>query len=452
MAETGMTRRRFLQSAAAGAAALTLSTGDLGAAEPERKPNVIVILSDDHGYGAMTCQNKNWDVPTPHMDAIAANGIRFTNGYVTCPICSPARAGLMTGRYPTRFGHEDNCGPAPDPKFGLPVSEKTMADYLKGQGYRTALVGKWHLGFTPERHPLKRGFDEFFGFLGGAHSYVNPRQGEPIVRGTQEVDEKEYLTDALTREAVSFIERHKREPFFLYLAFNAVHAPHEMPPKYKDKVDHIKGPLRKAWAAQLMNLDDAIGQVMAKVRSAGLEEDTLVFFLGDNGGYPLADVTPNAPLHGKKADTYEGGVRIPFLVQWKGKLPKGKVYDDIVLSLDILPTAMAAAGGKVAGNVEGVDLTPYLLGRNSGAPHDRVFWRLIEKHGARVGDWKLVQNGDGIEKLFNLADDIGEEHDLAGSSPEKLKELQAAYRQWNSRNVAPAWLDSRRKNTAGKTP
>ncbi len=268
MTETGMTRRRFLQSAAAGAAALTLSGGELQAAQPQRKPNVIVILSDDHGYGAMTCQNKNWDIPTPNIDAIAANGIRFTNGYVTCPICGPARAGLMTGRYPTRFGFEDNPGPvrACSPIYGLPESEKTMADYLKAQGYTTGMVGKWHLGFRPECHPQKRGFDEFFGFLGGAHSYVDPALNtpEPILRGNEPVNEKEYLTDAFAREALSFIDRHKSKPFFLYLAFNAVHAPHEVPhPEYKEVYKDMKGPLRRNWAGQLRNMDDAIGQSCA---------------------------------------------------------------------------------------------------------------------------------------------------------------------------------------------
>jgi len=355
----------------------------------------------------------------------------------------------MTGRYQQRFGHEENPGP-PDiapANFGLPLSEKTMADYMKAEGYATGCVGKWHLGHRPEFHPQKRGFDEFFGFLTGAHSYVNSGIGtaELILRGTKEVDEKEYLTDAFAREAVSFINRHRKHPFFLYLAFNAVHAPHEMPVKYKDSFREITGPRRRNWAAQLKSLDDAVGQVMAKVRDAGLEEDTLVFLLGDNGGYPLADVSPNGPLHGQKGDTYEGGVRIPFMVQWKGKLPAGKVYEKPVISLDILPTAVAVAGGKVASNVEGVNLLPFLLGKTPEAPHDRLFWRLCEKSGARVGDWKLVDNGDGVQRLFNLRSDIGEQHDLAASKPGKLKELQGAYKEWNSRNIAPKWIDGRRK-------
>lgn len=446
-----VTRREFIKTAGAAAVAVVLPLPDLIAAE-QRKPNVIVILSDDHGYGGMGCMG-NWDIPTPNIDSIAKNGVRCTNGYVTCPICSPTRAGLMTGRYQQRFGHEDNPGPIPvaSPDFGLPLSEKTLADYMKAEGYVTGVVGKWHLGHRPELHPRKRGFDEFFGFLTGAHSYADPGLNtlDPILRGTEKVDEKEYLTDAFGREAVSFIERHKEKPFFLYLAFNAVHAPHtEMPPRYKDSFAEIKDPARRIWAAQLKSMDDAVGEVLSKVRETGLEKDTLIFFLGDNGGYPLGGISPNLPLRGKKADTFEGGVRIPFLVQWKGKLPAGKVYDKPLVSLDILPTAVALAGGKAASNVEGVDLLPYLKGKKSASPHDKLFWRICEKSGARVGDWKLVRNGDGTEKLFNLADDIGEKNDLSAANPEKLKELQAAYKEWDATNIPPKWLDGRKKAAA----
>jgi arylsulfatase A-like enzyme len=451
MDDEGLSRRQFLRLVGVGTA-MALPVSRLLAAAA-RKPNVIVILSDDHGYGAMGCMG-NWDIPTPNIDSIAKNGVRCTSGYVSCPVCSPTRAGLMTGRYQQRFGHEDNPGPMQNasPNYGLPLSEKTLADYMKAEGYATGIVGKWHLGHRPEHHPQKRGFDEFFGFLHGQHSYTVPGLDtlDPILRGTEKVDEKEYLTDAFAREAVSFIERHREKPFFLYLAFNAVHAPHtEMPTKYKDSFAEIKDPARRIWAAQLSSLDDAVGRVLSKVREAGLEKDTLIFFVGDNGGYPLGGISPNLPLRGKKADTFEGGMRIPFVIQWKGNLPAGKVYDKPLVSLDILPTAVAVAGGKVASTVEGVNVLPYLKGSKRASPHDKLFWRFIDKSGARVGDWKLVQNGDGAEKLFNLSDDIGEEHDLADASPEKLKELQAAYKEWDAKNIPPKWLDSRRKTPGG---
>jgi arylsulfatase A-like enzyme len=354
----------------------------------------------------------------------------------------------MTGRYQQRFGHEDNPGPpwVADKNFGLPEGEKTMGDYLKAEGYSTCVIGKWHLGHRPECHPQKRGFDEFFGFLTGAHSYTKSGIGaaEPIFRGTEEVDEKEYLTDAFAREAVSYIDRQKDKPFFLYLPFNAVHHPLEVPERYKDTFSRFKIADKRKYMAMLAAMDDAIGKVLDKVRQSGLEEDTLIFFLGDNGGYRMPGLMANAPLSGFKGDAYEGGIRIPFLVQWKGKLQAGKVYDKPLISLDILPTAVAAAGGKPASSIEGVDLMPYLTGKKSGAPHDKLFWRMMDRSGARGGDWKLVRNGDGTEKLFNLAEDIGEKNDLAASNPDKLKELQAAYKEWDAKNIPPRWIDGRK--------
>ena len=442
----GITRRDFLRTAGAVVATMALPIPELLAAQG-RKPNVIVILSDDHGYAQIGCQGCK-EVATPNIDSIAKNGVRFTSGYVSCPVCSPTRAGLMTGRYQQRFGHEDNPGPPPvcSPSFGLPEGEKTMGDYMKAEGYVTGMIGKWHLGARPACHPQKRGFDEFFGFTTGAHDYNDPLKGtdNPLFRGTEQVDEKEYLTDAFARESVSFIERHKKQPFFLHLAFNAVHAPLQAPDRFKDDFAEFKNPDRRKYAAMLKAMDEAVGKVLAKVRDAGIEDDTLIFFLGDNGGYRVAGMTPNAPLNGFKGDTYEGRVRIPFMVQWKGHLPASEVYEKPVVSLDILPTAVAVAGGNVGANVEGVNLLPYLTGKNSKSPHDELFWRWIDKSGARVGDWKLVQNGDGAEKLFNLADDIGETKDLAASNPTKLKELQDAYSAWNAKNIPPKWLDGRR--------
>ncbi|MBN1902748.1 sulfatase-like hydrolase/transferase [Candidatus Sumerlaeota bacterium] len=415
--------------------------------KPQRKPNIIVILSDDHGYSSVGCQGLS-DIPTPNIDSIARNGIRFTNGYVTCPICSPSRAGLLTGRYQQRFGHEDNPGPIPvcSPNFGLPTDEKTMADYLKEEGYATGMVGKWHLGHRPELHPQNRGFDEFFGFLHGAHSYLDPGldSRDPIVRGNEKVDEKEYLTDAFAREAASFIERHKNETFFLYLPFNAIHSPDEAPERLEGKFTEIEHPARRTWAKMLTALDEGVGRLLTKVREEGLEDNTLIFFLGDNGGYPVGGIDSNIPLRGRKADTFEGGIRVPFMVQWKGRLDSGKVYENPVISLDILPTSLAAAGGDINPVVEGVNLLPYLKGENPGNPHDSLFWRLCKKSGARVGDWKLVDNGDGKEMLFNLADDIGEQNDLSISNPEKFKEMKSAYRDWDSKNIEPKWLDGRK--------
>jgi arylsulfatase A-like enzyme len=417
------------------------------------RPNVVVILADDLGYADIGVHGRK-DIPTPHIDRLARGGVRFRNGYVSGPYCSPTRAGLLTGRYQTRFGHEFNPGGGKGPKApGLPLSETTLADRLKATGYRTALVGKWHLGAAPRQHPQKRGFDEFFGFLGGAHPYI-PGKGAPIYRGTRAVIEKEYLTDALGREAVGFIERNKEKPFFLYLAFNAVHTPMQATDDRLKKFSEIVDTRRRTYAAMLSAMDDAIGAVLGKLNSAGLDKRTLVWFFNDNGGPTMPTTTINGsrndPLRGSKRTTLEGGIRVPFVVRWPGKLPAGKVYDHPIIQLDILPTVLAAAGVEVKPEwkIDGVNLLPYLGGEKTGKPHDALFWRMGAQMAVRRGDWKLVRydrKADGEKtgvtgtKLYNLASDIGEKTDLAEKEPAKVRELQAQWDEWNRDNVRPAW-------------
>ena len=437
-----LSRREFLRLAGVGAASLAIPGSLMAAVEgAAKKPNVVYIVADDQGYGELGCQGCK-EIPTPSIDSIAKNGVRFTNGYVSCPVCSPTRAGLMTGRYQQRFGHEFNPGPAElaEPNFGLPLSQKTMADYMKAQGYATGVVGKWHLGYKPEFYPQKRGFDEFFGFLGGAHPYNGGGiEGDNAIRrGSTPIEEQQYLTEAFGREAAAFIERHKDEPFFLYLPFNAVHGPLQESAKDKDLFPEITDPKRRIYAKMTKSMDYAVGAVLTKLRNLGLEENTLVIFHSDNGGPTKSTTSGNGPLNGFKGDTLEGGIRIPFMMQWKGKLPAGKVDDRPVISLDVLPTVVAVAGGKAASNVEGVDLLPYVTGKKGGKPHEALFWRYGNKWAARVGDWKLVNNADST-KLFNLADDIGETHDLASEEADKYSQLDAAYKAWDAKNIPPAW-------------
>ncbi|MGB0643419.1 MAG: sulfatase-like hydrolase/transferase, partial [Akkermansiaceae bacterium] len=314
-----------------------------------KQPNVIVFFADDLGYGELSCQG-NPQIPTPHIDSIAKNGVRFTSGYVAGPNCSPSRAGLLTGRTPTLFGYEFNpTGPLnEDPNFGLPPKEITIAEALHDGGYTTGLIGKWHLGGTAQYHPHRHGFDEFFGFTHEGHYFVPPpykgvttllrrkklpggvdgrwigkkslhyhtwRSDEPdydannpIVRGGQPVIETEYLTDALTREAADFIDRHDDKPFFLYLAYNAVHSPLQGADAYMEKFDHIKDIHRRIFAAMLANMDDSVGCVMEQLRKSGLEENTIVFFLSDNGGPTKELTSSNLPLRGSKGQMYEGAI------------------------------------------------------------------------------------------------------------------------------------------------
>lgn len=427
-----------------------------GAATP-RRPNVVILLLDDLGYGELGCQG-NGEIPTPHLDSIARDGVRFTQGYVTAPFCSPSRAGLLTGRIQTRFGHELNpVGKANlDPAAGLPLSETTLAQRLSRAGYATSLVGKWHLGGTPPYHPQRRGFDRFFGFLHEGHFYVSPgtdvvshlRPNEPpydeenpLLRGSKPRAEKEYLTEAFTREAVSFVRSNRRRPFFLYLAYNAVHSPMQVPRRYPDRFPGIRDPHRRVFAGMLSALDDSAGAVLKAIHEAGLDRDTLVFCLSDNGGPTQELTSSNRPLRGGKGQLYEGGIRIPFLARWTGRLPAGKVEQRPVSSLDLVPTAMAAAGAPLSpAETDGVDLLPYLGGARTGVPHETLFWRMGASIALRRGDWKLVrQAGRGAPasafELYDLARDPGESMDLAAREPERARELRAAL----DRLDAEAW-------------
>ncbi len=456
-------RRLYILAAVCAA----LAIGTVSTAPPpraDRKPNILLIVGDDMGYADIGVHGAT-DIRTPHLDALARQGVRFSSGYVSGPYCSPTRAALMTGRYQERYGHEFNSGPEATAaeNFGLPLTEKTLADRLKAAGYRTGMVGKWHLGFRPEFHPMKRGFDEYFGFLGGAHSYLDSRadKANPIMRGTEPVDEPEYLTDSFRREALAFIDRRAAgaDPWFLYLAFNAVHTPMHAAPKYSDRYADIADPRRRTYAAMMSAMDDAIGAVIQKLRDLRIEEQTLILFVSDNGGPPV-NASSNGLLRGYKASTWEGGVRVPFLMQWKGRLPAGKVYSQPVIQMDLHATALTAAGisDLQALKLDGVDLVPYVKDEKRGAPHDALYWRFGPQMAIRMGDWKLVKAREAggpvagnfeqpaIDadlagaRLFNLATDMGEHVDLAAKEPERAKALQAAWKKWNAALEAPRWL------------
>ena len=432
-------------------APMAARSADVEPVGPKRPPNILIILADDLGYHDLGFQGGK-DVRTPHLDALAAGGVRFSDGHVSCPVCSPTRAGLLTGRYQQRFGHELNPGPAldNDPNFGLPLTETTLAAHLKTVGYHTGIVGKWHLGFAPQFQPTARGFDEFFGFLPGAHKYLDPSTDprSPIYRNTEVVEEKEYLTDAFAREAVSFVERNSDSPFLLYLAFNAVHNPAEVKQKYLERFSHIHDPQRRTYAAILSALDDAVGAVIAKLREKVVEENTLIFFLSDNGGpSPAAgkkgNFSSNEPLHGRKSQLYEGGIRVPFVVRWKGHLPEGKTFDRPVISLDIVPTVLAAAGLPMSGDdkpLDGVNLLPYVTGEKTGVPHNTLYWRYGADNAAiRDGNWKLIKAKNAPAELYDMGADRAETDNLASASPTKVAELSEKLAAWEAQLENPRW-------------
>ena len=442
-------------------------------------PNLVILLADDLGYGELGCQG-NQEIPTPHIDAIGEKGVRFTQGYVTAPNCSPSRAGLLTGKYGTRFGHEFNPTGAKneEPGFGLPLSQKTMADSLSLAGYVNGIIGKWHLGGTARYHPFRRGFDEFFGFTHEGHYFVpEPWKGtttwlrrkvlpgggqgirtfgkviysthlgnepdydanNPIVRGSQPVLEKEYFTDAITRESVDFIDRHAGKPFFLFVSYNAVHSPLQGADKYMKKFEHIEDIQRRIFAAMLANLDDSVGDIMKKLAKEDIENDTLVFFLSDNGGPTKELTSSNLPLRGGKGQMYEGGIRVPFLFQWPGKVPARKTYDRPVLSTDIFATIHAAAGvAKPKGEyIESNDLLPYLTGKQKEDPHESLFWRQSHKTAFRVGDMKILRQSPKKWELYDLGKDPAETKDLIEDQPEQFNLLFNGWEKINRNMVDP---------------
>ncbi|MBL8220356.1 MAG: sulfatase [Bryobacterales bacterium] len=448
-----MNRRTFLS---------TLSLTVAGAAQPSRPPNIVLILADDLGYGELGCQG-NGEIPTPNIDSIAANGARFTQGYVTAPVCCPSRAGLMTGRYQTRFGHERNLiGKGNlNPDHGLPLTETTLAARLRAGGYRTGLVGKWHLGGTARFHPRVRGFDEFYGFLHEGHFYYPPPyrggvtrlrtneppydEDNPILRDNVEVKESSYLTDALAREAAAFMERNQAQPFFLYLALNAIHSPMQAPVPYLKKFEYIRDEHRRLFAAMTASMDEAVGTVLAKLRDLGLEQNTLVVFLSDNGG-PTAELTSsNGALRGGKGQLYEGGIRVPFLIQWKGRIAAGQTVGEPVTSLDLFPTALEAAGlnaGRL--RLDGVSLLPRLTGKLKSIPERGLFWRYGANIALRRGDWKIVrQTGPGQKQsgfeMFDLKADPAETRNRATDDPARFTTLKSELDEINRAMILPPW-------------
>ena len=427
---------------------------------PAATPNLVVIMADDLGYADVGF-NGCADIPTPHIDSLAKEGIRFSSGYVTYAVCGPSRAGFMTGRYQQRFGFERNPQYQPgDRNMGLPLSEETMATLLGKVGYTSGIIGKWHLGAHEDLHPLERGFDYFYGHLGGGHQYFQEsltireskdarNEGESyrtwILRNHEPVRIDKYLTHAFSDEAADFIERNKDTPFFLFLSYNAPHTPMQAPEDYLARFSGIEDPKRRTYAAMVSAVDDGVGQVLEKLEALGLEEETLVVFLSDNGGPTSANASNNKPLRGFKGDVWEGGWRVPFVMRWTGQLKAGKVYEKPVISMDILATMVGLTGAPVAEErpLDGVNLMPYLKGEKRGYPHEVIYLRNFDqqRYAVRKGDFKLViPKADLSPRLFNLRKDIGERQNIAKWNEDTVKDLEALRLEWDSELIEPRFL------------
>ncbi len=401
-----------------------------------RNPNVVVVLVDDLGnkdVGFNGCE----DIPTPNIDRIANEGVKFSNGYVTYAVSGPSRAGLMTGRYQDRFGFSRNPIFSPeDSEMGLPLTEQTLGDIVKSVGYKTMGIGKWHLGAHPLLHPNERGFDEFFGFLGGGHRYfpeeltINSEsevreEGQSYRTKLQHngkmVEEQEYLTDAFSREAVSFIRENAQRSFFLYLAYNAPHTPLQATDKYLDRFQHINDEKRRTYAAMVSAVDDGVGLLLEQLEASGISDNTIVFFLSDNGGPKWDNSSDNGILRGGKSTYYEGGIRVPFAMRWPEKIKEGEVCETPVISLDIAATIAANINKKVTikNKLDGIDLLPVVTNPVKNKPKRTLFWRMYDRqeYTARNGEgaFKILLKPDGNE-MYNLDEDISERRNLLNNN------------------------------------
>jgi len=444
-----MKRRDFLKIGLAAGIAPFISdrlsiAQDSGNVLMKSQPNIVLLFADDAGYADFGFQGSR-HFKTLHLDRLAQSGVRLSQLYVTASVCGPSRAGMLTGIYQQRFGFEENNVPgimsksgATGEDMGLPLEIPTMGNHLQQLGYRTAVFGKWHLGEADRFHPLKRGFDEFYGFRGGARSFYayppNRKQnrGRLMERGFLDFKEhKGYLTDVLADEACAFIERNRDKPFFAYVSFNAVHLPMETDPKDKDEFAQLEGKRRKV-AQMTLSLDRACGQIVNKLKKLGLDENTLVVFTNDNGGPTDRNTSSNYPFSGIKATHLEGGIRVPGIVVWPGKLPTGSVYEKPVSTLDLLPTFVEAAGGDALAieGLDGVDLVPYIRRVKNEIPHQTLYWKKENRGTIRDGDWKMMRFPDRPAELYNIAEDPAEQNNLAVAHPEKMKALFKKLFEW----------------------
>jgi arylsulfatase A-like enzyme len=440
------TRQKFY-SISVVLALLVLCTGivfrsESGNTPATSKPNIMIILLDDAGYadfGFMGCK----DLKTPNIDKLASQSVRFTDAHVSASVCSPSRAGLLTGKYQQRFGYECNEG---DGYTGLDVAQTILPKLLLEQQYVTAAFGKWHLGFEANQHPLEKGFQYYYGFLSGGRSYFykpdkDDKSGakNALMENRKQVTFEGYLTDALGDKAAEYIQQNSRHPFFIYWAPNAVHTPMEAK---EEDLKKFAGHPRQTLAAMTFAVDRAIGKMINELKKQGVFENTLIFFLSDNGG-ANNNQSSNLPLKGFKGNEYEAGHRVPFFISWPQKIRNGKSFNGLASSLDIFPTALDAAGMASAPSygLDGLSLLPYLTGEKKGSPHQQLVWRKDAAAAIRFNDYKLIRiNGLGT-RLYNLHNDPGEKNDLQVKQPAMFTMLNQNLTEWEKDKAKPLWTE-----------
>lgn len=463
-------------------------------------PNVVLILADDLSVMDVSAYGGK-NVKTQHIDQLATNGVRCTEGYISSPICAPSRAGLLTGRYQQRFGfeiniherypknrleyfvyanllntgnwkvaqHEEWAIPTFEDmhKQGLPPTEFLLSELLKSKGYATAAFGKWHLGYNPTALPTNRGFDYHYGFyeafslyapvdkediinqklddFSDPHIWGKARTGNCAIRINDSIiEENEYLTHKIAQETNTWIQQHKDRPFFAYVPFSAPHTPFQVTRKYYDNYSHVKDPKKRIYYAMIHALDDAVGSILNNLKDLGLEENTLVIFLSDNGGATYTKAADNSPFKGGKMSNFEGGIRVPFIMQWKGVLPKEYVYSKPVSALDLLTTIAQMCQLKLPEDrtFDGVDLIPYWTDSSltNKQPHEALFWRSESHKAVRKGPWKLIRDDHSDQTaLYNLQKDISEKKNLATLFPDTVQSLLSDFDHWEQQLIPSNW-------------
>ena len=401
----------------------------------DARPNIVVILADDLGYHDLGFQGST-RIKTPHLDALAAGGTVFSDAHTTASVCSPSRAGFMAGRYQQRFGHEANVPPS---DRGMDTGEYTMGQAFQDLGYATFVVGKWHLGDPDRCYPTRRGFDEFYGLREGSRSYWHdpkkhdkPGSYKAIEHNGKQLSFEGFLTDRFTDQAIRMVTSAEK-PFFLFLSYTAPHGPLQA-----EEADLARADKRNPYVALVQNMDDNIGRFIKALEDKGIRDNTLIWFFSDNGG--VASSASNVPLNGKKGIKFEGGHRVPFVMNWPGQVPAGKTFGGLSSAMDIFATSFTLAGGTTTPKpLDGVDLMPFVTGKAEGDPHAKLFWKKLEGAAVRAGDWKLIQTKGLPVMLYNLKDDLSESTNLADSHPEKVKELLTKYAAWNAEMVPARW-------------
>lgn len=462
-----------------------------------QRPNIVIIIADDLGKTDISLYGDP-PIRTPNIDSIGLKGMTFTEGYISSPICAPSRAALLTGRYQQRFGFEYQphdrypknriemfvykhfiatgdwtvADQIDFPRFediiknGMPPSEIMLSEILQQAGYSTGIIGKWHLGSGEHAIPINRGFDYQYGFYEAYSLYmadtsdpsiVNQRHtdfSDPFIwgkgrtgncairRNDQVIDEKYYLTDRIAEEANAFIDQHHNEPFFLYVPFLAPHTPFQATKAYYDKLEHITDRNKRVYNAMIWQLDDAVGSILNKLESSGLMDKTIIFFLSDNGGATYTLATDNAPLKGGKFTNFEGGINIPFMIRYDGKIDPGIQFSKPVISMDIFSTVLELAGIEAPNDrtIDGRSLMPLLIDSDETELHERLCWRSGYNHAVRYGEWKMVVDGmSGNHSLYNLTTDKEEHVNRYYSEPETVKMLEQQYNDWEREMIAPKW-------------